>query len=107
MTSRVFATAARPAAPGSHLQPRQNVVQAVIDAMLRLVLAATGLVAEGEDRCLDAVLQAEFGEDAADVGLDGLLADRQVPGDLPVWLVRRRAHARLTHGHQTPAIPFL
>jgi len=42
------------------------------------------LVAEGEDRCLDAVLQAEFGEDAADVGLDGLLADRQVAGDLPV-----------------------
>jgi hypothetical protein len=42
------------------------------------------LVAEGEDGCLDAVLQAEFGEDAADVGLDGLLADCQVPGDLPV-----------------------
>jgi len=41
-------------------------------------------MAEGEDRCLDAVLQAEFGEDAADVGLDGLLADGQVPGDLPV-----------------------
>ena len=41
-------------------------------------------MAEGEDRCLHAVLQAEFGEDAADVGLDGLLADRQVPGDLPV-----------------------
>ena len=42
------------------------------------------LVAEGEDRGLDAVLEAEFGEDAADVGLDRLLADRQVPGDLPV-----------------------
>jgi hypothetical protein len=42
------------------------------------------LVAEGEDPCLDAVLQAEVGEDAADVGLDGLLADGQVPGDLPV-----------------------
>jgi hypothetical protein len=41
-------------------------------------------LAEGEDRCLDAVLQAEFGEDAADVGLDGLLADRQLTGDLPV-----------------------
>src|SRR2546421_10993921 len=53
-------------------------------ARLRPVLVAAGLVAEGEDRCLDAVLQAEFGEDAADVGLDGLLADRQVPGDLPV-----------------------
>src|ERR1700677_621655 len=51
---------------------------------LRSVLAAIGLVVEGEDRCLDAVLQAEFGEDAADVGLDGLLADCQVPGDLPV-----------------------
>ena len=50
----------------------------------RPVLAAIGLVAEGEDRRLDAVLQAEFGEDAADVGLDGLLADSQVPGDLPV-----------------------
>jgi hypothetical protein len=48
------------------------------------VLVAIGLVAEGEDRCLDAVLQAEFGEDAADMGLDGLLADRQVPADLPV-----------------------
>ena len=53
-------------------------------ARLRPVLVAIGLVAEGEDRCLNAVLQAEFGEDAADVGLDGLLADRQVPGDLPV-----------------------
>ena len=45
---------------------------------------AIGLVTEGEDRRLDAVLQGEFGEDAADVGLDGLLADRQIPGDLPV-----------------------
>ena len=53
-------------------------------ARLRSVLVAFGLVAEGEDRGLDAVLQAEFGEDAADVGFDGLLADRQVPGDLPV-----------------------
>ncbi len=50
---------------------------------LRPVLVAAGLVAEGEDRCLDAVLQAEFAEDAADVGLDRLLADGQVPGDLP------------------------
>jgi hypothetical protein len=41
-------------------------------------------MAEGEDRCLEAVSQAKFGEDAADVGLDSLLADRQVPGDLPV-----------------------
>ena len=48
------------------------------------MLVAIGLVAEGEDRHLDAVLQAKFGEDAADVGLDGLLADAQVPGDLPV-----------------------
>jgi hypothetical protein len=48
------------------------------------VLVAAGLVAEGEDGCLDAVLQAEFGEDAADVGFDGLLADCQVAGDLPV-----------------------
>jgi hypothetical protein len=43
-----------------------------------------GLVVEGVDRGLDAVLQVEFGEDAADVGLDGLFADRQVTGDLPV-----------------------
>jgi hypothetical protein len=43
-----------------------------------------GLVAEGEDRCLDAVLQVEFGQDAAGVGLDGLFADGQVPGDPPV-----------------------
>jgi hypothetical protein len=48
------------------------------------VLVAVGSVAEGEDRCLDAVLQAEFGQNAADVGLNGLVADRQVPGDLPV-----------------------
>ena len=53
-------------------------------ARLRSVFAVAVLVAEGEDRGLDAVLQAEFGEDAADVGFDGLLADRQVPGDLPV-----------------------
>jgi len=51
---------------------------------LWLALAAAGLVAEGEDRRLEAVLQAEFGQDAAHVGLDGLLADGQVPGDLPV-----------------------
>src|SRR5579864_3723510 len=50
----------------------------------RPVLGAAALVAEGEDRGLDAVLEAEFGQDAADVGLDGLLADGQVPGDLPV-----------------------
>src|SRR6516162_6210026 len=55
-----------------------------IPTWLRPVLAAIGLVAEGEDRRLDAVLQAGFGEDAADVSLDGLLADSQVPGDLPV-----------------------
>jgi hypothetical protein len=48
------------------------------------MLVATGLVAQGEDRGLDPVLQAQFGEDAADVGLDRLLADRQVPSDLPV-----------------------
>ena len=48
------------------------------------MLAAIGVVAEGVDRCLDAVLQAEFGEDAWDVGPDGLLADRKVPGDRPV-----------------------
>jgi hypothetical protein len=42
------------------------------------------LVAEGEDRGLNAVLQPEFGQDGADVGLDRLLADGQVPGDLPV-----------------------
>ena len=41
-------------------------------------------MAQGEDGRLDAVLQAELGEDAADVGLDRLLADLQVPGDLPV-----------------------
>ena len=37
-------------------------------ARLRSVFAVAVLVAEGEDRGLDAVLQAEFGEDAADVG---------------------------------------
>ena len=42
------------------------------------------LVAEGEDRGLDTVLEAELGEDAADVGLHRLLADRQVFGDLAV-----------------------
>jgi hypothetical protein len=41
-------------------------------------------VAEGEDGGLDTVLQAELGQDAADVGLHRLLADQQVPGDLPV-----------------------
>jgi hypothetical protein len=47
-------------------------------------LAAIAFAAESEDRCLDAVVQAEFGENAADVSLDGLLADDEVPGDLPV-----------------------
>src|ERR1700733_5196973 len=46
--------------------------------------ARPGFVGEGEDCCPGAVLQAKFGEDAAAVGLDGLLADRQVPADLPV-----------------------
>ena len=36
------------------------------------------LVSEGEDRGLDAVLQIEFGEDVADMTLDGLLADYQL-----------------------------
>ena len=53
---------------------------------LRPILVVISLAADGEDRGLDAVLQAEFGEDAADVGLDGLLADGQVPADLPVVL---------------------
>jgi hypothetical protein len=54
-----------------------------VPAALRLrLLTAIGLVVQGEDRCLDAVLQAEFGEDAADVGFDGLLADRQAPA---IW----------------------
>ncbi len=48
--------------------------------------AAIGLVAESEDRGLHAVLQAEFGKDAADVGLDCLLTDLQVPGNLAVTL---------------------
>lgn len=39
---------------------------------------------EGEDRRLDAVLQAEFGEDAPNVSLDCLLTDGQVAGDLAV-----------------------
>ena len=34
-------------------------------ARLRLVPVTIGLAAEGEDCCLDAVLQAEFGKDAA------------------------------------------
>ena len=46
-----------------------------LPSALRQVLAAVGLVAQREDRRLDAVLQAELEEDAADVGLDGLLAD--------------------------------
>jgi len=46
-----------------------------IPTRLGPVLSAVGLVAQGEDRYLDAVLQGELGEDAADVGLDGLLAD--------------------------------
>jgi hypothetical protein len=41
-------------------------------------------VAEGEDRGLDPILQPELAQDAADVRLDGLLADREVAGDLPV-----------------------
>jgi hypothetical protein len=53
------------------------------------VIAAVGFAAESEDRCLDAVVQSKFGEDAADVGLDCLLADYQVPGDLPVAVTAR------------------
>jgi hypothetical protein len=55
-------------------------------ADLDVILGMVGrpLVSEGEDRGLDAVLQIEFGEDVADVGLDGLLADYQLAGDLAV-----------------------
>ena len=60
------------------------------------MLVATGLVAEGKDRCLDAILQSEFGEDTADVGLDGLLANRQVPGDQPEYFAFAR-RKRLRH----------
>ena len=56
------------------------------------MFAVAVLVAEGEDRGLDAVLQAEFGEDAADMGLDGLLTDLQVaPGARPHLPVDRTA----------------
>src|SRR6185437_13722098 len=41
-----------------------------------------GLV--GEDDGLDAVAQAELGEQVTDVGLDGRLADEEVLGDLQV-----------------------
>jgi hypothetical protein len=47
------------------------------------------LVPEGEDSHLDAVLQVQLGEDVADVGLDGLLADRQFATDLPVAVTAR------------------
>ena len=50
------------------------------------------MVAEGEDRRLDAVLQGEFGEDAADVGLDGLLGLVGVFWGAP--LVTREVEAR-------------
>ncbi len=55
-------------------------------ALLRVrpVSAAVRPVAQGEDGGLDTVLQVELGEDAADVGLDGLFADREFPADLPV-----------------------
>jgi hypothetical protein len=42
------------------------------------------LMTEGEDRGLDPVLQIEFGEDAADVSLDGLLANYQFASNLAV-----------------------
>src|SRR3954447_15444561 len=43
-----------------------------------------GGVAEGEDRRLYPVPEAELRQDAADVRLDGLLADVEAAGDLPV-----------------------
>jgi hypothetical protein len=39
-------------------------------------------MAVGVDDGLHTVAQVEFGEDAGDVGLDGLLADHEVCGDL-------------------------
>ena len=72
--------------PATHKAQPPSDVRFWNPAPLRTVLAFAGLMAEREDRCLDAVLQAEFGKDAADVRLDGLFADRQVPGDLPVAL---------------------
>jgi hypothetical protein len=51
---------------------------------LRRVLPAIDSVPESEDRCLDTVLQAKFGKDVADVSLDCLLTDLQVPRDLAV-----------------------
>jgi hypothetical protein len=48
------------------------------------VFAAIGVVLEGVDRCLDAVLQAELVRMLRMWGLDGQLADRRVPGDRAV-----------------------
>jgi enoyl-CoA hydratase/carnithine racemase len=91
--SRAIKSVIAAAAPHHHAQLEASAAEAfaalwvddahwaAADALTRKLFE---LVAEGEDRRLDAVLQAELGENAADVGLDRLLADRQVPGDLPV-----------------------
>jgi hypothetical protein len=54
-----------------------------------LALGAGGLVAEGEDRRLGTVRKVELGEDTADVGLDGLLADAGLAGDLAIGVTAR------------------
>ncbi len=48
------------------------------------VVVGCQAVAVGEDHCLDSVAEFEFGQDPAEVGLDGGLADDERAGDLAV-----------------------
>lgn len=55
-----------------------------------------GLV--GDDHGLDAAIDAELGEDAADVGLDGARLEEQVDGDLGVAFALGDEEERLALG---------
>src|SRR5690606_27799129 len=75
---RVTPVPARPAAPGRDARAPAR--------RARVTPPGSGhqAVAVGVDDRLDAIAQVELGEDARDIGLDGLLADHQGLGDLAV-----------------------
>ena len=80
--------------------------QARADAVSVRRAGETGLV--GEHDGLDAVAQAELGEDAADVGPGGVLADDEFGRDLVVGYRKRSRTTRAStkpSGGLEPAIP--
>ena len=86
----------------------------IVDVSLRRVrtarvVAGSGLSRSdetdlvGEDHDLHAVAQAELGEDAADVGLDGRLGEHELRGDLGVRASARELSASTSRSRAVSA----